>query len=63
MIGLEVMAGNVKADLAAAAAAFGSLGGKARASALTPERRAEIAERAARARWGKPKQKRRAPKS
>ena len=30
----------------------GLKGGKARAKALTPERRKEIAERAAKARWG-----------
>ena len=30
----------------------GEKGGKARADALTPEERAEIAKRAARARWG-----------
>lgn len=32
----------------------GLKGGKARAEALTPKRRAEIAARAARARWSKP---------
>ena len=31
----------------------GRKGGKARADSLTPERRAEIAEKAAAARWGK----------
>ena len=31
----------------------GQKGGKARASALTPERRAEIARNAARARWNR----------
>jgi hypothetical protein len=31
----------------------GLKGGKARAKALTPERRKEIAEKAANARWGK----------
>ena len=40
-----------------AAVALGRLGGlkggKARASKLTPERRKEIAEKAARTRWGK----------
>lgn len=30
-----------------------SKGGKARANALTPEQRREIAEKAARTRWGK----------
>jgi hypothetical protein len=33
----------------------GLKGGKARAKALTPERRSEIAKRAARRRWGKKK--------
>jgi len=32
----------------------GLKGGKARAAKLTPERRAEIARKAAAARWGKP---------
>lgn len=32
----------------------GLKGGKARAAKLTPERRSEIARRAARARWSKP---------
>lgn len=31
----------------------GSKGGKARAAKLTPEQRREIAQRAAKARWGK----------
>jgi hypothetical protein len=34
-----------------AAAALGKKGGKARADAMTPERRAEIAKRAAKKRW------------
>ncbi|HEV7264492.1 MAG TPA: hypothetical protein VGN83_06180 [Falsiroseomonas sp.] len=34
-----------------AAAAMGRKGGKARADAMTPERRAEIARKAATARW------------
>lgn len=34
-----------------AASLLGKLGGKARAKALTPERRREIARNAARARW------------
>ena len=34
-----------------AAAELGSKGGKARAEKMTPERRAEIAKRAANARW------------
>ena len=36
-----------------AAAALGKLGGKARAAGMTPERRAEIAKKAAAKRWGK----------
>jgi hypothetical protein len=35
-----------------AAAELGSRGGKARAKKMTPQRRAEIAKKAARARWG-----------
>ena len=37
-----------------AAAAMGRKGGKARAAAMTPERRAEIAKNAAAKRWQKP---------
>jgi hypothetical protein len=33
----------------------GAVGGKARASALTPAKRAKIAKRAAKARWKKPR--------
>lgn len=33
-----------------------SKGGKARAETLSPERRKEIAQKAAKARWGEPKQ-------
>ena len=36
-----------------AAAAMGKKGGAARAAAMTPERRAEIAKKAAAKRWGK----------
>ena len=36
-----------------AAATLGKLGGKARAAGMTPERRAEIAKKAAAKRWGK----------
>ena len=36
-----------------AAKALGAKGGRARADRLTPERRAEIAQKAAAARWGK----------
>jgi hypothetical protein len=38
---------------ASAAAQLGKLGGKARAKAMTPERRAEIAREAAAKRWGR----------
>lgn len=37
-----------------AAVALGKKGGKARADAMTPERRAEIAKRAAEKRWRRP---------
>jgi hypothetical protein len=40
-------------ELASAAAQLGSKGGKARAANMTPERRAEIARKAAAKRWGK----------
>lgn len=40
-----------------AAQALGKKGGAARAKAMTPERRAEIARKAAAKRWGKSKQK------
>ena len=44
----------VKNPAAVALGRLGGLkGGKARAERLTPERRVEIAKRAARARWGK----------
>jgi hypothetical protein len=39
---------------ASAAAQLGKLGGAARARNLTPEKRAEIAKKAAAKRWGKP---------
>lgn len=38
-------------DTKGAAAQLGSLGGKKRAETMTPERRAEIAKKAAAARW------------
>lgn len=38
----------------AAAVSMGRRGGAARAAAMTPERRAEIAKRAAVKRWGRP---------
>jgi hypothetical protein len=39
-------------ELSSAAAQLGSAGGKKRAETMSPERRAEIAQKAARARWG-----------
>lgn len=61
-IGLAVMigkiaTGEIEDDAEAtksAAAQLGSLGGKKRAANMTPERRAEIARKAAEKRWGKP---------
>ncbi len=60
-IGLAVMIGKIatgeiedeRDDVKSAAAALGSKGGKARAANMTPERRAEIARKAAEKRWGK----------
>lgn len=61
-IGLAVMIGKIATGevedqtdplLASAAAQMGKLGGKARAAAMTPERRAEIAKAAAAKRWGR----------
>lgn len=40
-------------NLSSAAAEMGRKGGKARAANMTPERRAEIAKKAAAKRWGK----------
>ena len=58
-IGLAVMIGKIATgeieDTAAtksAAAQLGSLGGKRRAANMTPERRSEIAKKAATKRWG-----------
>lgn len=42
---------DTRGEVASAAAAMGSLGGKARAAKMTPERRAEIARNAAAKRW------------
>lgn len=39
-------------EIKSAAAELGRKGGKARAAAMTPERRAEIARKAAAKRWG-----------
>lgn len=60
-IGLAVMVGRIatgeiedaRDDVSSAAAQMGKLGGKARAAAMTPERRAEIAKAAADKRWNK----------
>jgi len=41
------------------AQAMGSRGGRARAASLTPAQRKAIARKAARARWGVPKRRRR----
>ena len=41
-----------RAPIASAAAQLGKLGGAARAAGMTPERRAEIARKAAAKRWG-----------
>jgi hypothetical protein len=45
--------GNAVTTPASAAATLGKLGGKARAAGMTPERRAEIAKKAAAKRWEK----------
>ena len=58
-IGLAVMIGKIatgeiedaRDDVASAAAQMGKLGGKARAANMTPERRKEIAQKAAAKRW------------
>lgn len=60
-IGLAVMIGKIatgevedtRDEVSSAAAQMGKLGGKARAAAMTPERRAEIAKAAAAKRWGR----------
>lgn len=59
-IGLAVMIGKIatgevedeREELSSAAAQLGSKGGKARAKAVDPERRSQIARDAAQARWG-----------
>ena len=58
-IGLAVMIGKIATgeieddhdDAKSAAAQLGSLGGKKRAANMTPERRKEIAQKAAKQRW------------
>ncbi len=60
-IGLAVMIGKIatgeiedtRESLSSAAAEMGRKGGKARAESMTPERRAEIARKAAAKRWSK----------
>ena len=59
-IGLAVMIGKIAtgeidddAETKSAAAQLGSLGGKKRAANMTPERRKEIAQKAAAKRWGR----------
>lgn len=60
-IGLAVMVGKIatgevedeRDEIKSAAAQLGSKGGKKRAENMTPERRAEIARKAAAKRWGK----------
>ena len=60
-IGLAVMIGKIATGeiedtpdtTKSAAAQLGSLGGKKRAETMTPERRAEIARKAAAKRWSK----------
>lgn len=60
-IGLAVMIGKIatgeieddRDDMKSAAAQLGSLGGKKRAENMTPERRKEIAQKAAAKRWAK----------
>ena len=49
----KIATGKVEEDreLSSAAAELGRKGGKKRAENMTPERRAEIAKKAARARW------------
>lgn len=60
-IGLAVMIGKIatgeiedeREGVSSAAAQMGKLGGKARAAAMSPERRSEIAKAAAAKRWDK----------
>lgn len=60
-IGRAVMIGKIatgeiedeREELASAAAQLGSKGGKMRAENMTPERRKEIAQKAAAKRWGR----------
>ena len=52
-IGTGEVAGTVADKAKSAAAELGSLGGKARAASLSKKKRAEIAKKAAAARWKK----------
>ena len=60
-IGLAVLIGKIatgeiedeREAASSAAAQLGSLGGKKRAESMSPERRTEIARKAAEKRWGK----------
>lgn len=62
-IGLAVMIGKIatgeiedeRESLSSAAAEMGRKGGQKRAESMTPERRAEIAKKAAAARWTEPR--------
>ncbi len=53
----DILTGQVQDSIAdkkyAAAAELGSKGGKARAAAMTPEKRAQVAKKAAAKSWGK----------
>lgn len=51
----KIATGEVKdeRELSSAAAELGRKGGKKRAETMTPDRRAEIARKAAKARWGR----------
>ena len=53
---MRIATGEIEEDMppaASAAAQLGRLGGAARAKAMTPERRAEIAKEAAKTRWNR----------
>ena len=64
-IGLAVMIGKIatgeiedeREGLSSAAAQLGSKGGKKRAENMTPERRREVAQKAAKSRWEAPAQR------
>ena len=50
---MKIATGEIEEELPSKTRNGGLKGGKARAEALTPERRSEIGKAAARARWGK----------